>query len=226
MLRPNNDNPASGKSVAQMAFDRKRGLMYIIEKGAYQVMNEVIHVFQLSGNSPDNGDIQVSKEQSLEFDQGEDGDLPFVHRGDIISYNITTRNEFTEAVTLIISDALSTFVDYIAGTFKVNGKYIADTYFSSDDVLTYQADLNGEQSLMLSYDVLVRDDAVLGSTIENIAMVSAFFDGSFDPIISNKLSNLTYVKVKNSVPEPSTLIFFGIGLLGIAFFTKRLQKKK
>lgn len=66
---------------------------------------------------------------------------------------------------MIISDALSAFVDYIAGTFKVNGEYIAGTYFSSDDVLTYQA-------------------------------------------------------------ETSTLIFFEIGLSGIAFLAKRLQKKK
>jgi hypothetical protein len=137
---------------------------------------------------------------------------------------------FEEAITLMISDSLSALVDYVAGTLTVNGEQVGGSYFT-DGLLEYTSDpLNYNKSLTIAFDVMVLDDAIFDEVIENFALVTANFIGSPDPIISNKLSNTVSAHVKDqemaSTPEPSTFIFFAIGLSGLAFITWRRQRNK
>lgn len=74
--------------------------------------------------------------------------------------------------------------------------------------------------LSLSFDVQVEDIAPANWIIENIAFVTAFLNpldiaGSTIAVVE---TNLTQVEV---VPEPSTVVFFGIGLFGMIVLVRR-----
>jgi uncharacterized repeat protein (TIGR01451 family) len=175
------------------------------------------------------GDVLISKEQEFQVDRGGSPELPYVYQGDTISYNITATNMFNSPVTLLISDALSALVDYVAGTLKVDGETVEnDSLYFDDYLLEYESSpMDEKQSLTISFDVIVADDAFFNEIIENFASVTAFVAGSSaDPLIVNKPSNILQAQVKNPVPEPATLIFVSTGLLGIFVLVRRRQQKR
>ena len=149
------------------------------------------------------GEVLISKEQELRFDRGGDRTLPFVSRGDVISYTITATNRFNVAVTLMISDALSAFVDYVAGTLKINGELISDFYFSKKGLLRYEsAPINENELLRITFNVIVKDDVPYDALIENSGMVSAYpvGSGTLIKVFSQKMSNVVRSQVKGPVP--------------------------
>ncbi len=75
--------------------------------------------------------------------------------------------------------------------------------------------------------VTVKDIAPPGASIENIAQITAstYPNTPFTPTFFGK-SNLVLIQVKDPVPEPSTLIFFGTGLFGLLVLGRRKLKKR
>ena len=177
---------------------------------------------------PDDGDVLFSQEQIFEFDRGGDSSIPIVYRGDTISYQITATNTFESDVSLIISDAVSALVDYVSGSLKIDEKAVSDdSQYFSGALLGYESDwLTKGQSLTISFDVTVREDALFNEIVKNSASVTAYFRGQSQPIISDKLSNVIQAQIKNPVPEPSTFLLFGTGFLGMFILIRKKFKRE
>lgn len=176
------------------------------------------------------GDVDIRKEQQVKPGQDGGPSQPVVSHGDTLSYTITATNLFEDPVILVITDALSALLDYVAGTLNVNGDSVTDDYFSGEDILEYTSEdmLAYQESLFISFEATVRDDAPYGSIIENVALLSAYSIGSDIPLVFEKSSNIVQVQVQETkpVPEPSTLVFLGTGVLGIfVLVRKRLNRK-
>ena len=174
--------------------------------------------------------ITVSKEQEA-IDRILGTDEMNVNAGDSIHYTITATNEFEQAVFMMAHDTFDSLVDYIAGTFQVNGATASDG-FITDGALNYRhAELLAPgETLTLAFDVSVKDSDFEEGIIENIAMLTPYL---------NPLDQATYFVGKQTnqtvayiggyapapgpepvpttapVPEPSTVVIFGTGLLGI-----------
>jgi hypothetical protein len=147
--------------------------------------------------------------------------LPDVQPGDVFSYLITYTNLFDDDVYVNIFDTLDELVSYEPGTFTVNGESVLDSYFSGG-LLDYDhpAPLSSNETLRFAFDVRVSDIASAGQIIENVAQVTAYTDLS-DPsgsVVDQVETNYTRIEV---VPEPSTLIFLGIGMLGLLAFVRK-----
>lgn len=163
------------------------------------------------------GDITIFKEQDF-FDRGDNAVL----HGDIISYDITVTNLFDQAVSVLVSDSLSALVDYVSGTLKIDDISVSDDWFGGD-VLHYDSMpkvLNPSESLVISYDVIVRPDAPLGSLITNFATATAKFPNG---VSVSEISNTVAAKV---VPEPSMVFLLGTGILGLFGLIRRKHSKK
>ena len=158
------------------------------------------------------GTLNVTQEQTPAVDSGGDSSLAKVHTGDILTYSFTMTNLFEEAIGLLFSDSLSALVDYVAGTFSVNGELSNNFYFSDEGFLEYEYVLLAPtDSLMISFDVIINDDVLTGSIIENMAWVTPWYFGSTN-LLTSEMSNIVEAQVTEPVPEPSTLSFFGIGV--------------
>lgn len=170
------------------------------------------------GDLCEQGDVSISNEQDF-VDRGDNS----VYRGDIISYTITATNFFEDTVVLMISDAISALVDYVADSLKIYeaGKDVTPeddmALWQSDGLLGYESGLlDYGETLTLSFDVEVKNIADFGAMIENVAWVTAYFPGSSQPIIFEKQSNVVMTEVKeNPIPEPSTMFFLGVGLFAL-----------
>lgn len=167
-------------------------------------------------------DVEIVKTQDVEVDRGSDpatGD-PFVWAGDTISYTIEVENLFDTAVTMMISDALSGFVDYVKDSLQVwdDGTPVALTDLLDYDpgpdpwFLTYEFD----GLLTIMFDVIVKADTPLNTWIWNTAEVT-----SIAGLQIGKESNVVATKV---VPEPATIVLFGIGLFSLLALVWRRRK--
>ena len=150
--------------------------------------------------------------------------IPDVQPDDVFSYLITYTNLLDEDVYVNILDTLDELVSYEPGTLTVNGGSISGSFFSGGLLdYVYPAALSYNETLRLAFDVRVSDMASAGQIIENLALVTAYIDLS-DPsgsIVDQVETNYTRVKV---VPEPSTLIFLGTGLLEIFAFVRKTRE--
>ena len=172
------------------------------------------------------GDVSLSKEQTLEFDRGGEASIPFVYQGDTISYSITARNFFEDTVTLLISDALSSLVDYVKGSLHVDGQKIDDDErYITNSLLEYSENLESEQSLILSFDVMVKENAPTEEIVTNAVSLAAYTGGRDSILLLEKVSNLTQAQVHEPVPEPSTLLLLGLGILGFRTCSRKNRRK-
>lgn len=175
--------------------------------------------------------ISIEKSQDLEFDRGSDSftETPFVHHGDEIMYSIEVTNTFGQAVDVLVSDAMSAYVDYLADSLTIykNGSEFYDPdkedSISYDDTLdifslAYAFDaLGADETLKLEFTVMVENSVLLGELIENFAVVFVTIPGLTFEVESNTVR----VEV---VPEPATFFLIGIGLFGIAALAHRKRK--
>jgi hypothetical protein len=168
-------------------------------------------------------ELRIWKEQAF-IDRGQNG----VFHGDIISYTIGVENVFDTAIDLMIYDAVSSLVDYVAESlsFTVNGE-VQEPDFSVDGLpgWFWFEDLGAGNMLEISFDVIVRPEDVVpvGSWIENVAWVDAYLDidGESMMITDDRMSNSVGVEV---IPEPATIALFGIGLLSLFALARKRQK--
>jgi hypothetical protein len=164
------------------------------------------------------GDVTISKTQDV-------GGT--VAPGDIFSYSITVQNQFETAVELMVSDALSAYVDYVAGSLEIyeGGTQMVvdeDLVFPDDELSYFTNTLDYLELLTISFKVKVEDLVELGSIITNQAFVSVFYPGENLPFLV-KPSNIVQTEV---IPEPSTLFFLSAGLFGILVFVRRRRRQK
>jgi hypothetical protein len=162
------------------------------------------------------------------IDRVEDTSIIDVFTGDLMKYTISMVNPFEQAVYVLVQDALDAYVDYVAGSFMVNG-VVADVNVI-DGLLTYEDSdqlVEQDEMLELSFEVNVRD-LMAGEAhnwfINNYASVTAY--SSSGTLLETVDTNLVQVRVENPVPEPSTVIFLGAGLLGVLILIRRKRSLK
>jgi len=78
-------------------------------------------------------------------------------------------------------------------------------------------------AISVAFEVTVKpeDLAPIGSWIENIAWVDAFIGDV--KVVDAKLSNTVGVEV---IPEPATVLFIGLGLLGLLALVWRRKMRR
>jgi low density lipoprotein receptor-related protein 5/6 len=138
-----------------------------------------------------------------------------VYPGDVFSYLMTATNLFDQAMFLTIYDAVDEYLDYVAGTFTVNGVATSDEFFA-DGILDYQyPDLvTPGQTLEFEFDVIVQDFAPHDWVIENVALITFSLDRpNFPEYAVTVGTNRVEVRVEHPIPEPSTGLFLATGLL-------------
>ncbi|MCP4285624.1 MAG: hypothetical protein GY792_14395, partial [Gammaproteobacteria bacterium] len=164
------------------------------------------------------GDVSVLKTQDF-TDRGNNS----VYWGDTISYTIEITNFFDVAVDLMIQDALSSYAEYVSGTFSDEVSGIdtpIDESFLSGAWWNYTLDQG--KTLMISFDVEVSHDALIGDFIENTVFVS-YYDPNTLALVD--LSDTVRVRV-DAIPEPATVIFFSIGLLALFGLGRNRWRKR
>jgi fimbrial isopeptide formation D2 family protein len=166
-------------------------------------------------------------EASKEITDGEDrlSDSPMfdVFVGDVFEYTITIENPFEQAY-LRVSDTLDAALDYVLGSFMVNGTPAGYDPFVNDELLydTNQP-LNAGETLSLSFQVEVQD-VPMGTLIDNTAVIMAYTNPSDIP--GTTLAEFAAIAPQaHVVPEPATLLLFGIGMIGILTLVRRRLKK-
>lgn len=167
--------------------------------------------------------LDVTKTQELEVDWG-GGAIPRVKAGETIFYTIDIINQFEQAVFLQIYDLLDVYVDYVAGSLRINDAVASDNLFSGDLLDYHYPDMiNPGETLTISYEVLVLGAAPLHWIIENTAVISACTN-PFDPESCFPAVESDTVRAE-VIPEPSVLILLSTGLCGIIMLIRRKQRK-
>jgi len=235
-LAPDDGNPKSGLDETVIVFRThvKDGLAdgTVIENWASATPE-----FGIGGQ--DNADItlaqlKVRKEQSA-LDCDDQTATVEVLAGDPLTYTITAVNEFDQAVFLRIYDALDHYIEYIAGSLRVNDATASDSFIQSGALdYAHSESIAPGETFSLSFDALIAEPAPTGWFITNIATLTPCLgvQDSFGCFVS-KPTNRTVAQVvaagqepppdPSAVPEPSTLLLVGIGMLAVL---RHLRKKR
>ncbi|MCK5229579.1 MAG: hypothetical protein KAR13_04895, partial [Desulfobulbaceae bacterium] len=116
--------------------------------------------------------LEVDKDMDA-ADRIADTSVIDVFPGDVIRYMITATNLFGHAVFINVYDNLSSYVDYVPGTFRVNGAAASDSYFSGGDLdYAYPDQLDPDETLLLDFNVRVKSSASHSRTIRNTAVIA------------------------------------------------------
>lgn len=151
-------------------------------------------------------------------------DTDRVQPGATIHYSISATNWFDSAIYFMIQDALDAYVDYVAGTLYVNEVQESDDWFS-DDLLGYQSVLvDSGETLTIAFDVTVNDLVSPNRIIENVALVTAYRD--LNDLSSDLVTVKTNTVETEVVPEASTFLSLGTGLLAVFVLMRRRRHKR
>ncbi len=168
--------------------------------------------------------LEASKEISG-LDRIADTPIFDVYAGDMFTYEIRVKNTFEQAMYVMVSDTLDTCLEYVLNSFAVDGTLQDNSAFASGDLMYTDHLLDVGETLSLSFDVQVQDVASVGWIFENIATISAYLDPQ--NIVGTRLAVVDAISPQGQVvPEPSTLMLFGIGLLGGVALLRRKTNKK
>jgi hypothetical protein len=168
-------------------------------------------------------DVTIEKEQSV-------GD--FVSLGEIFKYTINVTNTLSEALDLMIADAISAYVDYVGGSLVVYKDSVQLTSLDETDVFSYDGAsdqwlldytfMDVSAALEISFDVQVESDITSHAEIMNVATVG----WTIDQDEFEKDSNEVKTQVEDPIPEPATVVLIGIGVIGILALVRRRRQKK
>jgi hypothetical protein len=81
------------------------------------------------------------------------------------------------------------------------------------------------ESVAISFDVAVKDNADFGGIIENSVILSAYFKEWSTPIIHGRMSDVLQAEIQSQVPEPSSIILLGLGLFLWAVLQRKCSHK-
>ena len=140
--------------------------------------------------------------------------------GETLSYTIDITNIFDDVLSLLIADAMTGLTDFISGTVA-GTEDLSEGFISDQSLLDYT--LASNETLTISFEVEVDYDAPTNSIIENAVTVVALYPEASLPFVFLEKTSTTQVEV---VPEPTTVVFFGIGLFGIVALARRRRKLK
>ena len=217
--------PGEGKMIRYLKFTFPPGTFF-----QDTILKEISFIYDaLAGDAEENPVSALNPTKEVEAtDRIEETSVVDVFSGDLMKYTISMVNPFEQAVYFLVQDALDAYVDYVAGSFMVNG-VVADVSVT-DGVLTYEdPDQLVEQGgmLELSFEVNIRD-LMAGEAhnwfINNYASVSAY--SSSGTLLETVGTNLVQVRVENPIPEPATLTLVGLGLLGLFAVVRRTRTLK
>lgn len=159
-------------------------------------------------------DVQPTKE-IRGVDRIEDTPIFDVFAGDMFTYTIEVENPFEQAVYFQIIDDLDLYLEYLSGPFTVN----------AGGDLQYTELLGAGEMLSVSFDVHVQEIAPLGWIFENVAEMTAYLDPQ--NIAGTTLAVVEAIASQGQVvPEPSTLLLLGIGVIGGSALLRRTKRKK
>ncbi len=227
-LTPDDGNPGSGGDEGTVSFvthvvpGTPVGTEIINCASATPEIGEGDQVCSATSQSP----LEALKEQNLP------GDLPGtsvfdVAPGDVFSYLITVTNISDQALYLYINDVLDTYLDYQFGTLEINGAGASDALFAGD-TFTYTPTtlFNPGDIWAVAFDVSVSGSASDNQIIQNSAMLMAYTDlsdmwGSAFTALSTNIVKVRIENPENVIPEPSTLILIGTGIVGLFVLIRR-----
>ena len=160
------------------------------------------------------GDLTIEKKQSLDGTAWTFDTLD-VSLGESFFYQLTVTNTFDVAMDFSISDTLDGLVGY-----GNDGSWLGTI---TGNLLEYSGQVLANSEVILAFMVTVTDifnpaDTVIENSVE-------LQYGN-----SSKMSNIVKAEIKNpvegQVPEPSTVLFVGTGLLGMYALARKRRRSK
>lgn len=157
--------------------------------------------------------VEASKD-IIGLDRIADTPIFDVFGGDVFTYTVKVENPFEQAVYVMVSDVLDTYLEYVLDSLMVNGDSAGNSAFASGDLLYTDYLLDVGETLSLAFDVQVQDAAPVGWMFENVACLTAYLDPLDIP--GTTLAEVEAIAPQGQVvPEPSTFLLLGIGFLGL-----------